>query len=621
MLWLIPLLPFLLAPPLYVWWRHAQRKAMAASAGMLMLAVTGLVAVAIGLEWSGTLPWSDALVLKLGLTPMSATFALAVPLVAAPILVYTAAQEDRAGLARLMALMVAFVGVMELLVLAKDLLTLLIAWEIVGAFSWALIGQRYGVGEKTRHATQAFMTTRFGDLGLYLAAFIAFTQTGSLDYASLAQLEGPAASLFTAGVLLAAATKSAQLPFSPWLFSAMSGPAPVSALLHSATMVAAGVILLVQLHPMLSALSWFGPVTLAIGLLTALAGGLVATTSPHGKRLLAGSTSAHYGLMLVAVGAGYPGVATLHFVAHALMKGPLFLIVGMAGDKAGSYQLRTMGESGLPRPLKWAALGATLALAGLFPLGAGWTKEAIISAAGHFATWAAVVTAVAGGLSALYASRFLYSLFPRVSAGPGQLAEAGSDTQRLQRGAIHALVLATLALTVAWLPGASGALSGWLQAAVPAFKAWEIILSMGLVIAGILAGCWLARRGHLAGGGNAAASFISNWFGLGAVARWGVVVPVGWLAQALARADDRIIDAGIGAVARLTLWTSAAGDRASEWVFDELPEGLARLSGVAGRQMRQLQSGMLHHYYFILTAGVMVIVITLAAGTLMGDTL
>jgi NADH:ubiquinone oxidoreductase subunit 5 (subunit L)/multisubunit Na+/H+ antiporter MnhA subunit len=399
----------------------------------------------------------------------------------------------------------------------------------------------------------------------------------------------------------------------------MSGPAPVSALLHSATMVAAGVMLLVQLHPTLSTITWFGPVTVVIGLVTALAGALVAIASPHGKRLLAGSTSAHYGLMFVALGAGYPVIALFHFVAHALMKGPLFLIVGLAADKAGSYQLKALGETALPRPLEFATLGATLALAGLFPLGAGWTKEAVVTGAGHYAPWAAIAAAIAGGLSAIYAARFMCSLFPHFPRRPDRQPAAAQGEQRLQKGAIYSLVLATLAASVIWVPGISGSIASWLQSEVPAFKAWELILSMALVIAGVVLGASLAKRGRPAAGPNTTSRFISNWMGLTSLARFLVVVPVTRLAQVLAQADDRVVDAGIRSTARLALWTGDLGDRVGEWIFDEMPEGLARLSGNAGRQLRQVQSGMLHHYYFIITAGLIAIVLTFVAGTLMGE--
>ncbi|MGY8822312.1 MAG: proton-conducting transporter transmembrane domain-containing protein, partial [Pseudomonadales bacterium] len=143
-------------------------------------------------------------------------------------------------------------------------------------------------------------------------------------------------------ILLACAAKSAQLPFSPWLFAAMSGPTPVSALLHAATMVAAGVYLLIRLHQTLDAVAWFAPLAIGLGLATALAGGVVASLQGHAKKLLAASTSSHYGLMWLAVGAGYPGAALLHFVTHAFFKAGLFLAAGIAEHHVGSYSLGDM---------------------------------------------------------------------------------------------------------------------------------------------------------------------------------------------------------------------------------------------------------------------------------------
>ena len=122
------------------------------------------------------------------------------------------------------------------------------------------------------------------------------------------------------GLLLAAASKSGQIPFAPWLFRAMSGPISVSALLHAATMVAAGAFILLRLEPFLASMPGLPGAIIAVGAATALSGGIVALLQTHAKRLLAASTSAQYGLMFVAVGAGYPGVAFLHLVAHAAFK-------------------------------------------------------------------------------------------------------------------------------------------------------------------------------------------------------------------------------------------------------------------------------------------------------------
>ena len=209
--------------------------------------------------WTGTLSWNAALQLQAGLTRLSAVVAVLVPAVALPVLGYAAAHEDSRGLGRLIALLLAFVGAMELLVVAADLLTLLIGWELVGACSWALIGHRWRDADNPRAGQYAFVMTRCGDLGLFLAAMAAFAGTGTFTYAGLAQLDGALLHLLVFGVLLSAAAKSGQLPFAPWLFRAMAGPTSVSALLHAATMVAAGAYLLIRLQPVLDRVAWFAP--------------------------------------------------------------------------------------------------------------------------------------------------------------------------------------------------------------------------------------------------------------------------------------------------------------------------------------------------------------------------
>src|SRR5699024_3437171 len=143
-----------------------------------------------------------------------------------------------------------------------------IGWELVGACSWALIGHHWRDITNPRAGLYAFVMTRFGDLGLFLAAMAAFAGTGSFAYTALAQLDVPLLHLLVFGLLLSAADKSGQIPFAPWLFGAMAGPPSVSALLHSATMVSAGAYLLARLQPVLDRVEWFAPTTMTIGLTT-----------------------------------------------------------------------------------------------------------------------------------------------------------------------------------------------------------------------------------------------------------------------------------------------------------------------------------------------------------------
>lgn len=635
MLWSLPLLPLLLAPLVYLFGLRGGRAGMTLLAVAVVLATLGLAGLAIAGSWSAAdYHWSGPLALTLELSTAGAIFAPMVPLVALPVVVYAGYHQGQ-GVARLLALLVAFVGAMQLLVLAADLLTLLMAWELVGACSWALIAHRWREAEVPREAAQALLVTRFGDLGLYIAAAALFAGSGGFDYAGLATLEGSLGHVAAAGIVLAAAAKSAQLPFSAWLFAAMAGPVPASALLHSATMVAAGLFLLVRLEPQLAELAWFMPATVAIGLVTALAGGGVASAQGHAKKLLAASTSAQYGLMWVAVGAGFPGVALLHFVTHAFIKAGLFLSAGLAERATGSYAL---AEMRLGRRLPIVALVTlilSLALAGVIPLGAAWTKEQVISAANHQSTWLALIVALAGGLSALYATRFQSLAFGRSERKSN---DPDTSSTWAETGALAALALVTLGLSLLWWPTlheAFGELSGIV---LPAGHRWLLVLSLVLVLLGIICGVVMTRRSH-SGRALAWQATVADWYGLPALTR-GVAAGTAGLAACLARFDDRVLDAGLHALlrrlrrvsrglarrddsvvdaglhaaARCGQWLAMQNALRGESLAEGLPAGLSRLADWSGQWARKVQSGQLHHYYTGVAAGLALFVVILVLG-------
>lgn len=687
MLWWVALVPILLAPAVYAAGAAGRRLPLALAAAAAMAATLALAAGAAAGGWTATYTWSDLLVLRAGLDPIAALVALLVPAVALPIVVYAAFHEAEEGLSRLVALLVFFAGSMELLVIAADLLTLLVGWELVGASSWALIAHEWREAHSPRDAAVAFLTTRFGDLGLFLAAAAAFAATGSLAYADLPALSGTTLHIFAFGIVLAAAAKSAQLPFSPWLFAAMSGPVSVSALLHAATMVAAGAYLIARLEGVLSAAGWFAPAAVALGLATALAGGLVASLHAHAKKLLAASTSAHYGLMWVAAGAGYPAAAALHLVTHAFFKALLFLAAGVAGARAGGFELHRMR---LGRTLPWAAAAAavgTLALAGVPPLGGAWSKEAVVTAAGQHATWAAVLAALAGGASALYAVRFQLLAFgggARSAGAPvsqserlgqgsrargGELADPGTpfggDAARAdpasvqeageagppsgderadlappshgERGALLALAAVTAALSLLGWPGARGWVSAQLASEVPPFKAWEIAVSLALVAAGGLVGWAAARRAPDLGRSGLPAA-MAAWLAIPRLTQNAIVRPGLAACHALARFDDRAVDAGVRAAAHIGERAARLGARFDDVAvdagvraaahlgeraarvgalfdlrgFDASAEGVSRWVDAAGRAARRAQTGLAHQYYAGITAGVAIAIAVLA---------
>ncbi|SHF68293.1 NADH:ubiquinone oxidoreductase subunit 5 (chain L)/Multisubunit Na+/H+ antiporter, MnhA subunit [Modicisalibacter ilicicola DSM 19980] len=622
MLWTLALFPLLGATLLYLGGRHLSRGGLALAAALVLLVTLGLAGLAVTNDWQGGHAWSETLVLTLELSTAGSVFALTIPLIALPIVVYAGYHEvalrtgyrrgSRQG-ARLIGLLLGFVGAMQLLVLAGDFLTLLIAWELVGACSWALISHKWGQAEVPKEAVQAFLVTRFGDLGLYIAAAAVFAGTGGFGYADLAALDGDLLSMAVAGILLAAAAKSAQLPFSSWLFAAMAGPVPVSALLHSATMVAAGIYLLSRLQPVLSAVDWFAPLVIGLGLATALAGGVVGAFQDHAKKLLAASTSAQYGLMWVAVGAGFPGVALLHFVAHAFLKAGLFLAAGLAERQTGSYDLRDMRQGSRLPGIALATAVPSLALAGVIPLGAAWSKEQIAAAAGHQAAWLAVLVVLAGGLSALYATRFQLLAYGRPLRRDPTMLPQGPRPSRAESGALVFLAGVTLLLSLAWWPGAQTWLAEALPRQLPEGKPWELILSLALVVLGIAVGFILTRRRRRL---SAWESWASTWFGLPAVIQ-GVAMGALLLGRALARFDDRVVDAGLRGTARFGQWLARRHAREGEAFAEGVPGMATRLSEWGGRWARQAQSGQTHHYYAGISLGLVVIFAILLIGALL----
>lgn len=634
MLWMLVLLPMLAGAALFA--AGSERRAwLALVAGATMAAMVLLATFAAAGSWHGELLWSPMLVLHVALTPLSAAVALLVPAVALPVLAYAAFHEERPGLRRLLALLLLFVGAMELLVIAADLLTLLIGWELVGACSWALIAHQWRDASRPASGLYAFVMTRLGDLGMFLAAMAAFAGSGSFAYADLAQLHGLPLALLTFGLLLSAASKSGQLPFSPWLFRAMAGPTSVSALLHAATMVAAGAYLLARLQPELSRVAWFAPATIAIGLTTALAGGVVAIVQSHAKKLLAASTSAHFGLMFIAVGAGYPAVAVAHLVAHACFKAPLFLAAGIADQRIDGYTLARMR---LGHALPWVATMsgvAALALAGVPPLGAAWTKEAIAAAGGQISPWLAAAVLLAGGLSAVYAARFQGLAF-----GFGDPPVQAEPPHRIERMAIGLLALVTLVLSLLWLPRIRAALGELLGVVWPASDALALAASLLLAALGLATGYLLVRRHPMLGQAGAPAA-VADWWGLPTLLRMSVSMPVLLLASAAARADDALIDAAPRAVAWLgrrtatriardddavvdrgvrateTFTTALAvfGRRLGERIADGLPEGAAALVSLGGLDARRLQTGLSQHYVAMLAIGGALLTVILLLGS------
>jgi NADH-quinone oxidoreductase subunit L len=327
-----------------------------------------------------------------------------------------------AGYARFFSYMNLFIVAMLTLVLADNFLMVMIGWGGVGLCSYLLISFWFQRPEAARAGVKAFVVNAVGDVGLLLAAILILLSFGTLDYdgvftkaVSINQAQPGLITAITLLLLVAAAAKSAQLPLYTWLPDAMAGPTPVSALIHAATMVTAGVYLIARAHPLFLLAPTTMAVVTAIGAVTALFAASAALVKPNIKRVLAYSTVSQLGYMFVAVGVGAFTAGMFHLVNHAFFKALLFLSAGAVIHALdGEEDMSRMGGLKDRLPLVyWTFLVGGLALAGV-PLFSGFfSKDEILAAAlgEHGSSFAGVLGILAAVFTAAYVGRAIYLTF------------------------------------------------------------------------------------------------------------------------------------------------------------------------------------------------------------------
>jgi NADH-quinone oxidoreductase subunit L len=409
----------------------------------------------------------------LRLDALSAVMVLVVTGVGFLIHVYSVGyMHDDPGFARYFAYLNLFTTAMLLLVLGDNLLVLFVGWEGVGLCSYLLIGFWYEKPENAAAGKKAFLVNRVGDaaflLGLFVLVWTVGTETGAwtLDFAALeghrdalatATVGGVPVALVAGLLLFAGATgKSAQIPLYVWLPDAMAGPTPVSALIHAATMVTAGVYLVARLG-WLYALS---PAALAVvalvGAATALLAAVIATAQTDIKKVLAYSTVSQLGYMFLALGVGAPGAALFHLVTHAFFKALLFLGAGSVIHGLGGEQdMERMGGLRRAMPVTFATMTVgVLALAGVWPLAGFFSKDEILwgafAAGTHPMPALGVVGMVVALLTAYYGGRLLVLTFLGESRVTEHAHHHLHESPAVMTGPL--VLLALLAAGGGWLP-------------------------------------------------------------------------------------------------------------------------------------------------------------------------
>jgi len=582
--------------------------AIAAISGSLLLAVAALstALAAPAVHATANFAWFDLgtgeVALGWLLDPLTGVMLVMVTAIALLIFVFSLGyMREDPNAARFFCFLSLFAAGMLGLVAANSLLLLFVCWEIVGLASYLLIGFWFQRPAAAAAAKKAFLVTRLGDLALLLGLLWLYDAGGTLlcyaggagclEPAALAALAGRTVAgglvLSTAVSLLifgGAVGKSGQFPLHVWLPDAMEGPTPVSALIHAATMVAAGVFLLARVHPLLAAdLAVAGAplhaltVIAFIGAITALLGAAIAVAQHDLKRVLAYSTISQLGYMTLAVGVGAWTAAIFHLLTHACFKALLFLGAGSVIHAAHHEQdIRRLGGLAprMRRTFATFAVGA-MALAGVPFLFAGfWSKEAVLhAAAGWPVSCLPLDLGLAGvALTAFYMTRLVAEVFlgaPRAPEAARAHENAAVMTVPLVLLAVGAVLLGFIG-TPAW-PWLQGALTGTRLKPGPLFENGLLLAaSILLVAAGMGAGWWLYVR-HPRRTATAPDPLAAG-------------TPTWWRALAGGLGFDAAYAATVG---RLTLWLAALADGFDRWIWGgavRSAAALAEFAGVLGRQ-------------------------------------
>ncbi len=674
-LWLIPVLP-LLAAGIGALLRRPQRRLAAALAiGSISLSLLlSILALAHMLLHPQRLfvsfPWMQfgAEWVKLGwvLDPLAAVMLVMVTFVGLLIFIYSLGyMHHDENFTRFFCFLSLFAGAMLGLIIANSLLLLFMCWEVVGLTSYLLIGFWYQRPAAAAAAKKAFITTRIGDLGLFLGMVWLYGETGtllfydhgagSMEHAALSLLAahglrfGMAASTAIALLIfLGAVGKSGQLPLHVWLPDAMEGPTPVSALIHAATMVAAGVYLVARVYPLMSASTGSGSTAPAlqvvawVGALTAVFAALIAVAQDDIKRILAYSTVSQLGYMMIGIGVGGVAVGIFHLLAHAFFKALLFLGAGSVIHGCAEEQdIRNMGGLRKWMPVTFAtyAIGA-LALCG-FPLffSGFWSKDAILHAASEWSVSRGpfYLGSIGALLTAFYMTRQVcYVFFGRSRAGEAithnsdQFCQLDDPHESPSVMTVPLILLALFAVLLGFLGTPAWPwLQSFLELRQPALDLGQfagngflqlLLVSSLLVFAGLGLGWFFYGRRPIERASDPDALqrlqpaifrvlrhgfYVDQLYAL-TVQRWA------WLAALLSDWLDRWIWSGapqaVSALIQGLGWIDFSLDR---WVVNQgFDQGCNSVAG-GGRLLARLQNGLIQNYLRLVGAGVAILALLL----------
>ena len=505
--------------------------------------------------------------------------------------------EDR-SYARYFAYLNLFLFFMLLLVLGKSLLVLFVGWEGVGLASYLLIGFWFGDAEKAAAGKKAFVVNRIGDAGFLLGMFVIYATVGTLDMpkinAAFMGASVPAVSASLVGILLfiGATGKSAQIPLYVWLPDAMAGPTPVSALIHAATMVTAGVYLVARMSGIYLHAPEASAVIAVIGAMTALVAATIAIAQDDIKKVLAYSTVSQLGFMFVALGVGAYGVAVFHVYTHAFFKACLFLGAGsVIHAMSGEQDIQKMGGLARKIPVTFVTFAiATAAIAGIPPLSGFFSKDEILWFALASDRGGSVLLLAVMAFTALLTAFYMFRLLWRTFFGaPRMLKEVEHhihESPLSMTGVLMVLALLSAVggfLSIPHFLEPMVALPG-IRPGMDAWHYWVVGGSIAIAVVGLAAAAWF-----FGGDAGPATAVKANFAGV-----YRVLSNKYYVDEFYALAIGRPLN-----------WVSDAvflklGDR---FLIDGTLHGLAALAQGTAGLLSRVQTGSLHKYALLVLIG------------------
>jgi NADH-quinone oxidoreductase subunit L len=534
------------------------------------------------------------------------------------------------GFTRFFTYMNLFMVSMLLLVMGNNYVVLFIGWEGVGLCSYLLIGYYYNKVSAAKAASKAFVVNRIGDAGFLLAIFLIFINFKTLDYtkvfAQVGQLSPDMATAIALCLLVGAVGKSAQLPLYTWLPDAMEGPTPVSALIHAATMVTAGVYMIVRNHAIFDLSPTAMTIVGVIGGLTALFAATIGLVQTDIKRVLAYSTVSQLGYMILGCGIGAYTAAVFHLMTHAFFKALLFLSAGsVIHALSGEQDIRKMG--GLSSKIPWTYrlfLIGTVAIAGIPPLAGFWSKDEILAHAfthHHYLLYG--MAAIGALLTSFYMFRLIYLTFYGASRMDHHTEEHVHESPMVMVVPLMALGVLSIFGGFLGFPPEHGWLHQFLAPVAGTGEEHDVstglVLTLMMIATGIALLGWglahyfysvnLSAPDRLAAKLQAAYRILLNKYYVDELYDLLLVEPTKKLGLLLDWFDRTVIDGLVRAVAQLAELSAAGSTWMEKYVIYSGLNVIGYGNHLVARQWRQLQTGMVHHYAAIIVAGLFLLAV------------